>query len=189
MPAALFVFVGFSDNCGLVFLILILSVFFFLVIIIVWIAGRRVERYRDEALVNHPGDEVRCHVGLLGRRWHGQQPGYLARVDGLEPTKPYPRSGNGRPSFWERPSRALPDRKGAHCGAAIRLCRQQAVNATEGRRPAGERVVHVSDHSGHPADYGSTTKIPLQYSSASVMVMTRWVTDGSAGSGECIDRF
>ena len=26
-----------------------------------------------------------------------------------------------------------------------------------------------------------------QYSSASMMVMTRWVTDGSAGSGECID--
>ena len=26
-----------------------------------------------------------------------------------------------------------------------------------------------------------------QYSSASMIVMTRWVTDGSAGSGECID--
>jgi hypothetical protein len=28
-----------------------------------------------------------------------------------------------------------------------------------------------------------------QYSSASMIVMTRWMTDGSAGSGECIDRF
>src|SRR5258705_14022285 len=27
-----------------------------------------------------------------------------------------------------------------------------------------------------------------QYSSASMIVMTRWVTEGSAGSGECIDR-
>ena len=63
MPAALFVFVGFSDNCGLVFLILILFVFFLFVIIIVWIAGRRVERYRDEAQVNQADaedDELCC---------------------------------------------------------------------------------------------------------------------------------
>jgi hypothetical protein len=36
---------------------------------------------------------------------------------------------------------------------------------------------------------GSTTKFPLQYSSASMIVMTRWVTEGSVGSGECIARF
>jgi len=47
-----------------------------------------------------------------------------ARVDGLEPpTNVEPHGGSGRPSFWERPSRALPDRKGAHCGVSIRLCR------------------------------------------------------------------
>src|SRR5215471_10098655 len=33
-----------------------------------------------------------------------------ARVDGLEPLKSPPRQA-GRPPFWERPSRALPDRE------------------------------------------------------------------------------
>src|SRR5262249_23832669 len=37
----------------------------------------------------------------------------LARVDSLEPQcKCHPPRQNGRPSFWERPSHALPDRKG-----------------------------------------------------------------------------
>ena len=36
----------------------------------------------------------------------------LARVDGLEPTNAQNQQRVGRPSFWERPSRALPDRKG-----------------------------------------------------------------------------
>jgi len=32
---------------------------------------------------------------------------------------PYAHGGVGRSSFWDRPSRALPDRKGAHRGRAV----------------------------------------------------------------------
>src|SRR5262249_6484032 len=37
-------------------------------------------------------------------------PSSCARVDGLEPYNAPPRQ-DGRPSFWERPSHALPDRR------------------------------------------------------------------------------
>src|SRR5262245_3378587 len=42
----------------------------------------------------------------------------LARADDLEPFARAPRQ-DGRPSFWERPSHALPDRKGLPRGACI----------------------------------------------------------------------
>src|SRR5262249_12998288 len=45
----------------------------------------------------------------------------LARVDGLEPLNANPPRQVGRPSFWERPSHALPDReKPARGGDASR---------------------------------------------------------------------
>jgi hypothetical protein len=45
----------------------------------------------------------------------GQRPGcpFLARIDGLEPLNQFPHERDGRPSFWKRPSRALPDREGS----------------------------------------------------------------------------
>ena len=36
----------------------------------------------------------------------------------LDRSKPLPRSGHGRPSFWERPSLALPDPWKPRCGCA-----------------------------------------------------------------------
>jgi hypothetical protein len=57
-----------------------------------------------------------------------------ARVDGLEPpTNVEPHGGSGRPSFWERPSRALPDRKGPPWDEQLGSVVWSAVNATGGQ--------------------------------------------------------
>jgi hypothetical protein len=55
----------------------------------------------------------------------------LARVDGLEPQSNDCQQRNGRSSFWERPSRALPDPKGAAAGLTSRL---PVVGVVNGRR-------------------------------------------------------
>src|SRR5262249_40530502 len=46
------------------------------------------------------------------RRGSDQAAPPCARVDGLEPLKHAPPRQDGRPSFWDRPSYALPDREG-----------------------------------------------------------------------------
>ena len=64
---SLFIFIRFSDDCRLFFLVLILFVFFFLVIIIiVGVARRKHAHDSDEAPVNQPGRSAFgwSHVGL-----------------------------------------------------------------------------------------------------------------------------
>jgi hypothetical protein len=48
--------------------------------------------------------------------------------------------GNGRPPFWERPSRALPDPEDfSHASNAIRPPRAAVVNKTHQRTPLSQR--------------------------------------------------
>ena len=67
----------------------------------------------------------------VGRQQAGAFPA-LARVGGLGPALKHGVSlGNGRPPFWERPSRALPDPEDfSHASNAIRPPRAAVVNKT-----------------------------------------------------------
>src|SRR5215472_11416171 len=69
-------------------------------------AGQRQEGEQSEV--------ARLGVHFRPPDQKGQRPGCpspVARVDGLEPRMRFPPRANGRPSFWERPSYALPDRR------------------------------------------------------------------------------
>jgi hypothetical protein len=52
-------------------------------------------------------------------------PSPCARVDGLEPQTCLAPRADGRPSFWERPSHALPDRGEAPAGEGARILTQR----------------------------------------------------------------
>ena len=55
--------------------------------------------------------------GVLVVIFRGDWVATLGFSSGLEPpTNVEPHGGSGKPSFWERPCRALPDRKGSPRG-------------------------------------------------------------------------
>ena len=115
----LFVFLGFSDDWWLVVLVLILLVFFVVIMIVVGISWRHGGAH--EGAVNLPGNVAWAHAGLFCADTSVQES--INRI-GLRASMtlnriPYAHGGIGRPSFWDGPSRALPDRKGAHRGRAV----------------------------------------------------------------------
>jgi hypothetical protein len=154
LGSALVVLVGFSDDCRLIVPVLVLFVFFVLVIIIVVGISRRHRAADDgyEAPIDQPEG-----LGMLGvmsallfgcRDIHGR---ILAREPGgprkgaairlpleresmaLDRSKRPPRSGHGRPPFWERPSLALPDLWEPRRGCANYAPLGGAVNANGDR--------------------------------------------------------
>ena len=75
---------------------------------------------------------------------------------------------------------------GAEILAELRF--PDALNALE--KGSGDKLDHAVRRGKHSSCLGPVVGVALahQYSSASMMVSTRFVTEGSAGSGECAER-
>jgi hypothetical protein len=95
-----------------------------------------------------------------------------------------PHGGSGRPSFWERPSRALPDRKGPTAGEQLGAVWWPTVNAAEGlHQGKGPRMRHS------PGPLARTRRLPsrssppplaAQFALRDDLIVPHEIVDGSS---------